>query len=84
MITRDLIVVLVLGGLCGLLACVHVSLIVGLLSRTPRWRGLVALVLPVAAPIVGAQAGLVLRAVGWVVLVIAYLVIRARFLTLNG
>jgi hypothetical protein len=48
------------------LATVHVTLVLGLLARTPRWRGLVALVVPPLAPYWGFLEGLRVRGVLWV------------------
>lgn len=41
---------LMLSGAFGLLVTAHVALVAQLLSRPPRWQGLLALVVPPLAP----------------------------------
>ncbi|HEY3818706.1 MAG TPA: hypothetical protein VGL81_16160 [Polyangiaceae bacterium] len=53
----------------------HVTLVVGLAGRAPRWRGLVALVVPPLAPYWG-WAALRGRAVVWIAAAVAYGVLR--------
>jgi len=53
----------------------HVTLVAGLAGRTPRWRALVALVVPPLAPYWG-WAGLRRRSALWLVAVAAYAVLR--------
>jgi apolipoprotein N-acyltransferase len=72
-------VVLSLTALGGLLASVHVSILAGLLARPPRWWAAVALLIPPVAPLLGARAGLVRRAIAWGVLAAAYLAVQAFF-----
>jgi hypothetical protein len=71
---------LVLGALVVTFATfvtVHVFLAGRLLLRaTPRWRGLVAIVLPPLAPIWGYREGWRRSATLWVASVIGYLVAR--------
>jgi hypothetical protein len=58
----DLFLIFVLAGSFGLLVTAHVALAVGLLLRSPRWRGLVALVVPPLALYWGWEAQMRLRA----------------------
>jgi hypothetical protein len=50
----------------------HGSLVYGLACRRPRWRALASLLVPPLAPWWGFGEGLRKRAVGWMVLAIAY------------
>lgn len=72
----DLGIYLVASLAFGILVTAHVSLVVGLLLRRPRWRGLVALVLPPLAPYWGYETGLRLRTLVWVGAVCVYAVAR--------
>ena len=54
----------------------HVTLVVGLAARTPRWRALVGLVVPALAPYWGWTEGLKRRSVLWLVAAGAYVVVR--------
>lgn len=54
---------------------VHASLVYGLAHRKPRWRALVALVIPFMAPLWGWREHRK-RSVAWVVAVVTYLVVR--------
>ena len=53
----------------------HVTLVVGLAGRAPRWRALVALVVPPLAPYWGWN-GLRRRSVLWVAGAVVYAVLR--------
>ncbi len=55
----------------------HVAIAAGLALRSPRWRGLVALVAPPLAPYWAFQSGMRVRATAWVGAVLAYVVLRA-------
>jgi hypothetical protein len=46
----DLLGMLMLSGAFGLLVTSHLALVLHLLRRPPRWRGLLALVVPPLAP----------------------------------
>ena len=61
----DLLLIFVLAGSFGLLVTAHVALAVGLTLRAPRWRGLVALLVPPLAPYWGWEAKMRLRAALW-------------------
>ena len=50
----------------------HVSLLTGLARREPRWRALVALVVPPLAPVWGWSEGMQKRAYAWGVSLAAY------------
>jgi hypothetical protein len=69
---------LVLAGLVlgfATLVTVHVALAIRLMRRErPRWRGLVALVVPPLAVIWGFRAGFRRNAVLWLVAVVIYLI----------
>jgi hypothetical protein len=75
-VVRD---VLVLGALVvafATLVTAHVTLALGLLRRTPRWRAPVALVVPPLAPFWGWLAGMRARSIVWVTAVVVYAVAR--------
>jgi hypothetical protein len=55
------------------LATMHVTLAVGLLRRSPWWRGPVALLVPPLAPWWGWQAKMRLRSTLWVLAAAIYL-----------
>lgn len=65
------------GGLIvgfALLATVHVALVWGLAFRKPRWRALVAFVVPPAAPVFGFMEKMRLRSILWIAAAVIYLV----------
>lgn len=65
------------GGLIfgfALLATVHVALVWGLAFKKPRWRALVAFVVPPAAPVFGFMEKMRVRAVLWCVAAAIYVV----------
>lgn len=76
---------LVLAGLVlgfATLVTVHVALAARLVLRErPRWKGLVAFVVPPLAVIWGFRAGYRLNAVLWLVAVVVYLIARIVSLT---
>ncbi len=76
---------LVLAGLVlgfATLVTVHVALAVRLMRRErPRWRGLVALVIPPLAVIWGFRAGFRRNAVLWLVAVVVFLIARILAIT---
>jgi len=74
----DLVLTLALAIAAALWFTVHVALSVGLLRRHPRWRGLVGFVVAPLAPVFGFGARLRVRSVLWVVLAIAYAILRVR------
>lgn len=61
----DLLLILVLAGSFGLLVTAHVALVAGLFLRSPRWRGLVALLVPPLAPYWGWEEQMRVRAGLW-------------------
>jgi hypothetical protein len=73
--SRDEIVAGLLVLAFAVVVTSHVALVVGLAGRPPRWRALVALVVPPLAPYWGWN-GLRRRSVLWVVGAAAYLVLR--------
>lgn len=70
----DLVIYIVAGLAFGTLVTAHVSLLVGLLLRHPRWRAPVALVMPPLAPYWGYDAGMRFRTLIWVGAVCVYAV----------
>ena len=74
--TRDEILVLSLLAAFATLLTMHVALVLGLATRKPRWRALVALPLAPLAPYWGAREGMHTRVVVWVASAIAYLALR--------
>jgi hypothetical protein len=77
-VSRDLILTVVLSAVAALWFTLHVALSVGLFRRHPRWRGLLGFVVAPLAPVFGFAAKLRVRSVLWVVLAIAYAVLRMR------
>ena len=75
---RDAIVLaMVIVGLAALVTT-HLAIAWSLVERErPRWRGLIALLVPPLAPVWGWRAGLRARAGLWVVSLVAYAVGRA-------
>jgi hypothetical protein len=73
--SRDELVVgaMLLAFATGITA--HGTLVVGLLGRAPRWRGLLALVVPPLAPYWG-WTGLRGRSVVWLAAAVGYVVLR--------
>jgi len=61
----DLLFIFVLSSSFGLLVTAHVALVAGLCLRAPRWRGLLALVVPPLAPYWGWEAKMRVRAGLW-------------------
>ncbi|MGA3121266.1 MAG: hypothetical protein ABSF69_10915 [Polyangiaceae bacterium] len=72
--TQDLFVVVALVVAFAALVTVHVTLIIGLTRRRPRWRAIVALFVVPLAPWWGWQQRMRLRAAIWIVAAVAYAV----------
>lgn len=72
----DLVVVVVAIVSCALLFTAHVSIVAALVVRPPRWRALVALVVPPLAPYWALREKLRGRAITWIVSAVVYLVAR--------
>jgi hypothetical protein len=72
--TRDELVAGALVVSFAVVVTTHVLLVVGLAGRTPRWRALIALVVPPLAPYWGWH-GLQRRAVVWIASAVAYAVL---------
>ena len=69
---RDAILV---GGLLlafATLVTVHVAIVLGLLSRDPRWRALAAFLVPPLAPYWAIRDGMVIRGAVWIGSVVLY------------
>ena len=75
-ITRDLVLTVLLSAALAAWITDHVALAVGLLRRKPRWRGLVGFVVAPLAPVFGFMERLRVRSVLWIVLAVAYGVLR--------
>jgi hypothetical protein len=58
------------------LVTTHVTLVVGLVGREPRWRALAAAVIPPLAPYWGVREGMLVRAALWIASAVAYVVAR--------
>ena len=63
---------LVLAGAFGMLDTAHVALFVALLRRPPRWRAIVALVVPPLAPFWGWEARQRFASAVWVFALLVY------------
>ena len=72
--SRDDLVAIALVVAFAVVVTAHVTLVVGLLLQRPRWRALVALVVPPLAPYRGWRA-LRKRSVVWVAGAVAYTVL---------
>lgn len=72
----DLVVFIALIAAFALLVTVHLALATRLVLREPRWRGLVALLVPPLAPYWGMEAGMKKLATLWVVALSIYVVAR--------
>lgn len=72
----DLVVFVALVAAFALLVTVHVALVARLALLPPRWRALVALLLPPLAPYWGLEAGMKKSAVTWVAALSIYVVAR--------
>ena len=77
-VSRDLLLTLALSAALAAWITDHVALSVGLLRRTPRWRGAVSLVIAPLAPIFGFAEKLRIRSALWIVFAIAYAILRWR------
>ena len=76
MSVRDAIIMGALVVAFAAFVTVHVALSGRLALRHPRWRGLVALVLPPFAPIWGFREGMTKLSGAWVAVLIAYVAAR--------
>lgn len=74
--TRDEWLTAMLIVAFAILVTAHVTLVVGLLGRQPRWRAIAAALVPPLAPAWGARAGMPARTVVWIAGAIAYGVLR--------
>jgi hypothetical protein len=77
-VRSDLVVTVALAAVAASWFTFHVALSVGLLRRHPRWRGLVGFLVAPLAPFFGLSARLRVRSVAWIVLAVAYLILRMR------
>jgi hypothetical protein len=72
----DLAVMLALVGSFALLVTMHVAIAAGLTLKPPRWRGLLALLVPPLAPYWGMRERMRRRTSLWVGSLIVYIVAR--------
>jgi hypothetical protein len=72
--TRDATVLAVLLVAFACLVTAHLTLVFGLSRRTPRWRGLVALVIAPLAPWWGWRERMRARGAAWAAAAVVYLV----------
>ncbi len=69
---RDDVIFMTLVIAFATLATAHLTLVAGLAARHPRWRALVALVVPPLAPWWGRAERMYARTVAWLVGAVAY------------
>jgi hypothetical protein len=79
--SRDEIVALVLIGSFACWATVHLVIAAKLLSAPPRWRGLMALIVPPLAPYWAARTARPWLALAWGVACITWLFVRMLLVT---
>lgn len=72
----ELFALLLLSGALGLLFTAHVALVGALFWLTPRWRALLALLVPPLAPYFGWQARRYVWSGIWLLASIAYIASR--------
>ena len=73
---RDVILFGAMIAAFALFVTAHVTIALGLVCRAPRWRGLVAFVLPPLAPYFAARAKMRVRASAWMCALVVYAVTR--------
>ena len=74
--TRDEWLTVTLVVAFATLVTAHVTLVVGLLARPPRWRALAAALVPPLAPAWGVRSAMPVRAAIWMVSAVAYALLR--------
>ena len=72
----DAFLVIVIVTSFALLVTSHVALVAGLAWRRPRLRGLVALLVPPAAPYFGVRERMWVRSILWALSLVVYLAAR--------
>ena len=77
--SRDELAAAVLIGSLATWEVLHVRLSMRLMRRQPRWRGIVALVIPPLAPYWAIRAGDRAHAIAWGVTLLAWGVARLLF-----
>ena len=75
--TRDIVVLSLLVAAFATLVTAHVTLVLGLLRRQPRWHAPLALVVPPLAPWWGWSKGMRARTIAWVAALVVYAVALA-------
>jgi hypothetical protein len=71
---RDIVVIALLVLSFAFVLTIHVSIAIGLLARTPRWRGFVALFVPVIGLIWAWRSSMRARVWMWIIGVVVYCV----------
>ncbi len=74
--TRDEWLTVMLVVAFATLVTAHVTILVGLVGREPRWRALAAALVPPLAPAWAFRRGMAGRAGAWVASALAYAVLR--------
>jgi hypothetical protein len=74
-LTRDIAALGVLLVAFAVLSTAHVTLAIGLARRHPRFRGLLALIIPPLAPWWGWRARMPVRSASWIVAAVAYAIV---------
>jgi hypothetical protein len=69
---KDAVLVGVLNLAFATLVTVHVAIAFGLARQSPRWRALLALIVPPLAPYWALRLGMVTRGIIWVAAVVVY------------
>jgi hypothetical protein len=72
--TRDVILVVAMVVPFAVLVTAHVAIAFGLARRPPRWRALIALVVPPLAPMWALRSGMRARGVVWIASAVVYAV----------
>jgi hypothetical protein len=75
--SRDAIVLGAVVAAFAALVTAHVTIAIGLARRRPRWRALVALVVPPLAPAWALSGRMTVRGVVWIASALGYLVALA-------
>ena len=75
-LVKDALVVILLSASLATAVTAHLATVYGLLHRAPRWRALVALVVPIAAPFWARKEGMHVRASAFVLGTVGYVSLR--------
>jgi hypothetical protein len=75
-VARDILLFSLLVVSFAILATAHLTLALGLVRRPPRWRAIVALVVPPLAPLWGWREKMRVRSAVWVAGALVYAIAR--------